>query len=164
MALNSDRVGATYPSYTYEVSREKIREYATAVGETDARYFSDGDDLVAPPTFAACFTIQRGGGPILADPDLGGHSALVHGSQAYRFGDRPLRPGDVLVCTPRIVDITERGSNDFLTFEVDCRFADDDAVAVVSETTFVFLNDAPGATSSASGMLSGGAGSTSGRS
>lgn len=154
MGLNPERVGAAYPSYRYEVSREKIREYAAAVGETDPRYFSDGDDLVAPPTFAACFTIQRGGQPILADPELGAHAALVHGSQSYRYGDRPLRPGDVLECTPRITDLTTRGDNDFLTFEIECRFADG-SLAVVSETTFVFLNAAPAAASPAGGMLSG---------
>lgn len=157
MGLNLQKVGATYPGYRYEVSREKIREYAAAVGETDPRYVSDGDDLVAPPTFAACFTIQRAGQPILADPDLGAHAALVHGSQGYRYGDRPLRPGDVLECSPRITDITTRGDNDFLTFEVECRFADGQ-LAVVSETTFVFLNAAPGASEPAGGMLSGSTG------
>jgi len=61
VALNRDRIGTSYPSYRYEVSREKIREYAAAVGETDPRYYSDGDDCVAPPTFAACFTLTKGG-------------------------------------------------------------------------------------------------------
>src|SRR5690606_24159499 len=42
MALNRDKVGTTYPSYTYEVSREKIREYAAALGESDPRYYADG--------------------------------------------------------------------------------------------------------------------------
>ena len=38
VALNREKVGTAYPSYTYEVSREKIREYAIALGETDPRY------------------------------------------------------------------------------------------------------------------------------
>jgi hypothetical protein len=68
MALNRDKVGTSYPSYTYEVSREKIREYASALGESDPRYFSDGDDCVAPPTFAACFTVIKGGPPRSVTP------------------------------------------------------------------------------------------------
>lgn len=143
MALNRDRVGTEYPSYTYEVSREKIREYAAAMGESDPRYYSAGDDCVAPPTFAACFTVIKGGQPIFTDPHLGVHPALVHGSQRYDFGDRPVRPGDVIECTPRIADISVRGRNEFLTLEVDCRFADSGDRAVLSTGTIVFLGSAP---------------------
>ena len=98
MALNPDRVGHVYPAYTYEVSREKIREYARALGEVDPRHTSDGDDCVAPPTFAACFTVPRALEPLASDEDLGFHMALVHGSQRYEWGPEPLRPGDVVTC------------------------------------------------------------------
>ena len=145
MALNRDKVGTVYPSYTYEVAREKIREYAAALGESDPRYYSDGDDCVAPPTFAACFTVVKGGQAAFADPDLGTHPALVHGSQRYEFGSRPVRPGDVLVCTSRIAGIDARGSNEFLTLEVDCRFADGDDRAVLSTAVIVLLGSAPAA-------------------
>jgi hypothetical protein len=145
MALNRDKLGTSYPPYTYEVSREKIREYATALGESDPRYLADGDDCVAPPTFAACFTVVKGGAAALGDPELGAHPALVHGTQRYVFGERPLRPGDVLTCTPRIADITARGRNEFLVIEVDCRFTGTDELAVRAEATIVFLGSAPGA-------------------
>lgn len=143
MALNRDKVGTSYQSYRYEVCREKIREYATALGETDARYFSDDDDAVAPPTFAACFTIIKGSAAAFADDELGTHPSLVHGSQRYRYGARPIRPGDVLVCTPRVAGITTRGRNERLTIEVDCRFEDSDELAVASEAVIVFLGSAP---------------------
>jgi hypothetical protein len=145
VALNPDKVGTTYPAYTYEVSREKIREYAGALGETDPRYLDDGDGCVAPPTFAAAFTLAQAADAALADPDLGAHTSLVHGSQRYEFGDRPLTPGDVLRCTPRVADISTRGSNEFLTLAVECRFAADDALAVRSETMLVLLGSAPSA-------------------
>ena len=147
MALNPEKVGTTYPSYTYEVSREKIREYATALGETDPRYFSDGDDCVAPPTFAACFTITKGGAAAFSDPELGAHPGVVHGSQRYTF-DRPLRPGDVLTCTPRIADISARGANEFLVIEVVCEDADGRHV-VTSQATIVLLGSAPPAAADA---------------
>lgn len=142
MALNQQKVGETYPSYTYEVCREKIHEYAKALGETDPRYLSSGDDCVAPPTFAACFTVIKAGELVLGDPELGAHFGLVHGSQSYEYGDRPLRPGDVLSCTPRIGDISVRGRNELLTIEVDCRF-EDGALAVRSTGVIVFLGSAP---------------------
>jgi hypothetical protein len=145
MALNRDRLGTTYPAYTYEVSREKIREYALALGESDPRYFSDGDDCVAPPTFAACFTVVKGGAAAFADPELGTHPVLVHGTQRYVYGARPVRPGDVLTCSPRIASITARGRNEFLVIEVECRLAGSDELAVRSEATIVFLGSAPAA-------------------
>ena len=142
MALNRDKVGTVYPAYTYEVSREKIREYAAALGEQDPRAFSDGDDCTAPPTFAACFTITKGGEAAFGDPELGTHPALVHGSQRYTYGPRAIRPGDVLTCTPRIADISSRGANEFLVIEVEC-VAEDGTHVVTSEATIVFLGSAP---------------------
>lgn len=143
MALNRDKVGTQYPSYRYEVSREKIREYASALGESDPRYFSDGDDCVAPPTFAACFTVIKGGQAAMSDPELGTHFALVHGSQAFTFGGPPLTPGDVLTCTPRIDAISARGANEFLTIAVDCHHEGSGELAVTASQTVVLLGSAP---------------------
>jgi len=140
--LNRDKIGTEYAPYRYEVSREKIREYATALGESDERYFSN-HDCVAPPTFAACFTVIKGGTAAMSDPDLGAHMALVHGSQSFSYDGDPLKPGDVLVCTPRIADIHYRGSNEFLTVEVDCRHEASGDRAVLSSATIVFLGSAP---------------------
>lgn len=143
MALNADRVGHAYPVVTYEVSRPKIREYAAALGETDPRYFSDGDDCVAPPTFAACFTIMQLTEAMLGDDQLGAHTNLVHGSQSYAYGSRAVRPGDVLALTPRIADIATRRGNEVLTVEIDCRFTDGDERAVLSTTVLVLFGSAP---------------------
>lgn len=141
MAVDASLEGKEYPSFTYEVSREKIREYAEALGETDPRYFSDGDDCVAPPTFAATFTLSKGAAPLFADDDLGLHWNLVHGSQRFEFG-RPVRPGDVLTCTPRFGGVTPRMGNEFVRLEVDCRFADGE-LACASTATLVLFDSAP---------------------
>lgn len=142
IALNTDRIGHRYPSYRYEVSREKIREYAQATGVTDPAYADDAADIVAPPTFAACFTVIRGGDAMFADPDLGAHTTLVHGSQEYEW-HRALRPGDVLECTPWIADITVRGRHELLTLQVDCVDAASGEPAVTSRGMLVFLGSAP---------------------
>ena len=70
--MNTEAVGKTYPSTTYAVGREKIKEYAHAVGETnpvhldvDAARAAGYRDVVAPPMFAAFFAwyagLARGG-------------------------------------------------------------------------------------------------------
>ena len=148
MALNPARIGHRYPSYRYEVSREKVREYALVTGVTDPRVLADpadvaAGDVVAPATFAACFTVTRGGAGMFGDTELGAHWTLVHGAQEYVF-HRPIRVGDVLECTPSIADITARGRNEFLTLEIECVDASTGEPVVTSRGTIVFLGSAPG--------------------
>lgn len=146
MALATDRIGRSYPAWVHDVSRTKIHEYARALGEDDPRFLAGPDDdvaCVAPPTYAAIFTLTPGAQALMDDDGLGAHWNLVHGGQAYEYGDRPMRPGDRLRCIPTITDIRTRGANEMLTIEVDCRFDDTDEVAVVSTGIIVFLGSAP---------------------
>jgi acyl dehydratase len=92
--------------------------------------------VVAPPTFAACFTI--GGGAIFADPELGAHWNLVHGSQEYSY-ERPVRAGDVLACSPWIVDIVDRGRFEMLTFQIDCTDARTGEPVLTSRSVIIFF-------------------------
>jgi hypothetical protein len=119
MALNPDRVGHRYPSYQYEISREKVREYALVIGAEDGSCQSDEGDLPVPSTFAACFTVSRGLAPMLSDDELGAHPSVLHASQEYDF-HRPIKVGDVLRCTPWITAIRSRRGLDFLTVQIDC--------------------------------------------
>lgn len=142
IALNPDRIGHTYPSYRYEVSREKIREYAQATGVNDPVYRADPaevalHEVVAPPAFAACFCVGRTA-DVFADPELGAHFNLVHGSQEFTL-HRPMRGGDVYECTPRIVDISDRGKMELLTYEIECVDAHTAAPVVTSRSVIVFF-------------------------
>jgi acyl dehydratase len=130
-------VGHSYPPYRYEVSREKVREYAAATGVDGPARTAERGEVIAPPTFAACFTVGRFDA-LFADPELGAHWNLVHGSQEYVF-HRPVRVGDVLACTPRIVDLRARGRLDVLTLQIDCLDADDDTPVVTSRGTLIFF-------------------------
>ena len=78
MAVSPDVVGTTYPSIpAYQVGREKIREFATAVKATDpvhhdvaAAQAAGYPDLVAPPTFAIVVS-QRADAALVNDPEAG---------------------------------------------------------------------------------------------
>lgn len=142
MALNQSRIGHRYAPYLYEVSREKVREYALATGDCDPRYLAEKGDMLAPSTFAACFTIARGTA-WAGDPELGTHPALVHGRQEFEF-HRPVRVGDRLRCTPWIADITARSRNEFLTLQIDCVDDRTDEPVVTSRATLVFFGEGAG--------------------
>lgn len=103
-----------------------MREYALATGVADPVYRAGPqdvppEDIVVPPTFAACFTLSLD--CLLDDAELGAHWNLLHGRQEYAY-HRPVRVGDVLECTPWIVDISQRRRMELLTLQVDCRDLD----------------------------------------
>ena len=114
-----------------------MREYAAATGVGGPAVEAETGDTLAPPTFAACFTVGRSTEMFL-DPALGAHFNLVHGSQEYTF-HRPLRVGDALVCTPRIEDIKAKGNMEFLTLEISCVDADTSEPVLTSRGTIIFF-------------------------
>jgi len=41
MAIDTKFIGKTYPTHTYEVGKEKIKEYAKAIKNPDPHYLDD---------------------------------------------------------------------------------------------------------------------------
>ena len=123
MSSASAATGKRYPVDTYAVGREKIREYAAAVGETLAVYFdveaaraAGHADLVAPPMFAAVYA-GRALAPCLFDPELAiDFAMLVHGYQDFRWGPLVVA-GDEITTQVRVDDISERVGLTFYVFE-----------------------------------------------
>ncbi|MBW1602533.1 MaoC family dehydratase N-terminal domain-containing protein [Streptomyces sp. JJ66] len=121
MALDQSFVGRTYPpTAPYEVGREKIREFAEAVGDAHPAY-TDADaaralghrDVIAPPTFVFSVTF-RAAGDVIHDPHLGlDYARVVHGDQRFRY-TRPVTAGDVLTVTSAIESIKSLAGNDVI--------------------------------------------------
>ncbi len=122
MPLDPSFEGRVYPpAPPYLVGREKLREFATAIGATDPAYHEVAaaaalgyQDILAPPTFPIVIS-DAAGQQIIHDPELGmDYSRVVHGDQRFVY-DRPVVAGDVLICQHTIESITSRGGHDFLT-------------------------------------------------
>lgn len=139
MALNPDFIGKSYPpSGTYVVGREKIREFADAIGDRNAAYH-DVDaaralgyaDLVAPPTFAIVLSLKAAEAAMF-DPELGlDYSRVVHGEQSFAY-TRPIIAGDELVVTTVIDGIRTVAGNDMLTTKGIITTVDGDQVATAT--------------------------------
>ena len=135
MPLNADLVGRTYPpADPYQVGREKVREFATAIGDANPAYHDVAaaqalgySDIIAPPTFA--FAIgHRAMLAVALDPELGlDYSRVVHGEQSFSYS-RPIVAGDVLVATGTIEAIRSVAGNDLLTTRVDLSTSDGEHV------------------------------------
>lgn len=116
-------IGKVFPAVTYAVGREKIREYASAVGETNPLYFdveaaraAGYADVVAPPMFAVVYA-GRAVIPALFDPEVGLNFALmVHGGQEFVWGPVVVA-GDEITTTASVKDISDRGEMTFFVFE-----------------------------------------------
>jgi len=123
MAINTDVVGKAYPPTRYAVGREKVREYARAVGETnplhldlDAAREAGFDDVVAPPMFAVVYAM-----PAVAqgmfDPEVGiDFARLVHAGQEFAWGPLVVA-GDEISTVVSLKDVSERRGSGFFVFE-----------------------------------------------
>jgi len=122
MPLDPSFIGRTYPpTEPYEVGREKIREFAVAVGDANPAYTDPEaakalghSDVIAPPTFPFVIT-YRAAAQVVNDPELGlDFSRVVHGDQKFTY-TRPVRAGDRLTVTVSIDAIKSLAGNDVLT-------------------------------------------------
>ncbi|MEV0426169.1 MaoC family dehydratase N-terminal domain-containing protein [Micromonospora sp. NPDC050495] len=138
MSLDPSFVGRSYPpTAPYQVGREKIREFATAIGATDAAYHDPAaaralghPDVVAPPTFPMVLSMAANR-QIIEDPALGvDYSRVVHGDQRFAY-TRPVVAGDELVCVSTIEEIINRGGHGFLTTRTDVSTTAGDPVVAV---------------------------------
>jgi len=137
MPLDPSFVGRAYPpTDPYLVGREKIREFARAIGADDAAYHDPEaaraigySDVVAPPTFPTVVTMAASR-QVISDPALGmDYARVLHGDQKFAYA-RPIVAGDTLVCVNTVEDITRRGGHDFLTIRTDV--TDESGGAVVT--------------------------------
>jgi len=116
-------VGKTYAPTVYAVGREKIREYAHAVGETnplhldpEAARAAGHRDVVAPPMFCVVYS-SAAVAPALFDPEVGINFAMmVHGGQEFVWGPLVVA-GDEITTTVSVKSIEQRAGNGFYVFE-----------------------------------------------
>jgi len=144
MALNQDYLGKVYPaSAPYEVGREKIREFAIAIGDMNPAYHDvpaakalGHRDVIAPPTFAFVVSM-RASAIAMFDPGLGlDYSRVVHGEEKF-VHHRPIVAGDELVTTLHVDSIRQAGGHSMITTRVEITDGDGAAVTSVSSTIVV---------------------------
>ncbi len=125
MSVNEAFVGKVYPpESTYEVSREKIREFALATYGADLVHPAHVDpdaarslgyaDVVAPPTFLV-IAAQRSDERLISDPEAGiDFSRVLHGEEAFTH-HRPVVAGDRLAVTLHVDGVRTVAGNSILT-------------------------------------------------
>ena len=141
MAINPEYAGRSFePSGPYEVSRVKIAEFATAIGDTSplchdraAAQAAGYPDVIAPPTFAIVIT-AAGNAKLMADPGLGvNYAMVVHGEQSFTHS-RPLHAGDVVVTQSTIESIKQIRNMTTMATVTEVRTVDGEHVCTARST------------------------------
>jgi acyl dehydratase len=123
MSVNTEAIGKTYDPVTYTVGREKIREYASAIGAENPVHFdavaakaAGYRDIVAPPMFCVVYS-SRAVGPAVLDPEVGiNFATMVHGGQVFEWGE-PVCAGDEITTIAMVNEIYEKDGKGFYVFE-----------------------------------------------
>jgi acyl dehydratase len=142
VALDPALLGWTLrPAEPYRVGREKVREFAAAVGETapvttdPAAARADGHrDVVAPPTFAIIGVFQ-GLDAFVARAGID-YARVVHADQRFELA-RPIVAGDELASSFSVDRLRALGGNDVVTLRCELRDAADALVCTALSTIVV---------------------------
>jgi acyl dehydratase len=125
MPIKTDAVGKEWAASTYQVGREKIKEYALALGienpvhfEVEAARAAGFRDLVAPPMFAVVYT-SPALRPAILDPEVAlNFATMVHGGQDFEW-DEPACSGDEITTAAKCLSIEEKDGKGFYVFETN---------------------------------------------
>jgi acyl dehydratase len=141
VAINPEYAGRTFaPSEPYEVSRVKIAEFATGIGDASplcrdraAAQAAGYPDVIAPPTFAIV-VLAGGNAAMMADPGLGvNYAMVVHGEQSFTHS-RPLHAGDIVVSQAAIESIKQIRSMTTMATVTEIRTVDGEHVCTARST------------------------------
>ncbi len=124
MAIDVKFIGKTWPPMTYDVCKEKIREYAKAIKNSDPLYIDEEyarkskyGCIIAPPTFCVVFGAHLIE-PIFLDNELNLNLAmLVHGEQEFEFYE-VVKDRDVITSNAKIINIVNKEKLDVISIEL----------------------------------------------
>lgn len=129
-------IGLKSSVFTFEVTAERVRQFAAAIGDTNPLYHDEAyakttvhQGLIAPPTFPVVVAGANEEGF-----DLGlDQRRMLHGEQEFIY-ERPIRVGDVLTCQSLVSDVYEKeGKNGVMEFIIlDTKMTDAQGELVVT--------------------------------
>lgn len=131
MTIDSKFIGKPYPSTTYEISKEKVKEFIKAT-KGDLEKYRDHIPLTFPVVYASNLLEQ-----VLYDPELNLNlGKLVHGDMEFTY-HKASSVGDIITSYAWIDNIFSKKGHDFLIFKVDSKDASDELVCTQTSSFIV---------------------------
>jgi acyl dehydratase len=128
--FDKSKIGQSFPPFTFEVERGKVRELALAIGDDNPIFQSKENaqaagypDVPLYPTSPTTFAFWGNKNMVDQLADLGINlMRVLHGEEDYEYL-APIYPGDILTGAMRLVDAksrhTQGGSMDILYIEIN---------------------------------------------
>ena len=132
---DKSKLGMEFPSYSFEVEKGKIAEFAMAISQKENKdqlnpIYADREaakkagykDIIAPPTFQTSFPLWASGGlmPIIQALNIN-LIRLLHGEEEYDYLGA-IHPGDIMTGKSKVVDMYDKEKKDkpgkFMEFTV----------------------------------------------
>lgn len=131
MTIDSKFIGKPYPSVTYQVSQEKVKEFVKATKGEPGKY-SQNIPLTFPVVYASNLLEQ-----VLYDPELNLNlGKLVHGDMEFTY-HKQAKAGDHITSYAWIDNIFSKKGHDFVIFKVDSKDANDELVCAQTSSFIV---------------------------
>ncbi len=132
MAIDKMKIGKEYSPYSYDISKEKIKDFVRATKCINSNYVDkiyneipEDKYLIAPPMFAVIFQFPSMEALILdLKIDM---TKVMHVKQEFEFHEL-VRAGDVITTFPKIVGITDGIEFELITIETLSKNANDNDV------------------------------------
>jgi acyl dehydratase len=141
--VSTAAIGKSFPPAVYAVGREKVKEFALAIGERDPLHLdveaarrAGFPDVVAPPMFVVVYS-SSALSPALFDPEVGiDFARMVHGGQRFTWPTLVVA-GDEITTHLAVKDINEHDGKGFYVFESTSVNQDGDEVVRGTWTNIV---------------------------
>jgi len=132
VTFNADAIGTWGDPETFEVTRERIIDYAKATNDPNERHLA-GD--IGSPVFAIVpvFLNMIGGAFAVAPPEVA--MRVLHGEQDFHF-HRPLVPGDTVTARTKPIGYSSAPNGTTLCFLIETRDSSDKVVNEQYMTAF----------------------------
>ncbi len=140
-------IGREYPSFSMEIEKGRLRQFANAIGENNPVYTDETAaraagyaSLPAPPTFPFAIAMEAGQSfNILADMGID-VSKAVHGAQGFIY-KRTICAGDEITGVQKITNVFEKKGGALLFIEAEIAMVNQDGVGVCDLQTTVIVRN-----------------------
>lgn len=142
-----DFIGKEYPSFTAEIEKGRIRQFANAIGEDNPVYVDEKAaldagyaSLPAPPTFSFCLAMDAGQSfNILEDMNIPMTKA-VHGAQGFTY-KQPICAGDEITGVQKVTNVFEKKGGALLFIEAEIGMVNQNGDSVCDLQTTVIVRN-----------------------
>lgn len=130
MVISQSHLNITFPSVSYEIGREKVKEFVRAIKGDLEKY-----NEAIPPTFPVVYGTALLEA-VLFHPELNLNlKKLVHGEQEFIY-HKTVKIGDTITSSGHIEKIFNKGAHDFVVFKVSSH---NQASELVCESIWTFV-------------------------